>query len=262
MAAKVKISRKSLYRRVFRSLPPGFKLKNRILIATHHKTGTNWMRSIFKDIAKDLSLRLLAYHVHPPAISPPYDIVHSSQAYFSRDMLEDSYRGIHMVRDPRDQIVSAVFYHQKSNEPWLQIPRVEFGEKSYQETLNSFGSLEEQINFEMEHNSNVHLLHMEEIADKMKDFKIIKYEDLIVDRGLERFRKIFEYLGFAPIVMNICLAAAKKNSLFSGNVRSSHVRSGAAGQWKNYFSEENKMKFKEQFPYVLEKLDYEKDTSW
>ena len=94
-----------------------------ILVGTHHKSGTVWMKRIFATVAADFGLK---FYIGSQAECPPdAKIFMEPHSRFDFDVLERDYRGLHMVRDPRDMIVSACFYHLTSTEPWLHVPRPE-----------------------------------------------------------------------------------------------------------------------------------------
>ena len=46
-----------------------------------------------------------------------FDVFLQHHAKFDFLKLGESYRGIHIIRDPRDIIISGCFYHQQSKEP-------------------------------------------------------------------------------------------------------------------------------------------------
>src|SRR5690349_8119257 len=108
-----------------------------ILVGTHHKTGTVWMGSLFRQLAERLNR---AYFIgNPKDVSEDVDIFQHVNSGFNLPFmarLEEgsrAWRGIHIIRDPRDVIVSGCFYHQKSAEKWLHLPLEKFEGRTYQE---------------------------------------------------------------------------------------------------------------------------------
>ena len=232
-----------------------------IVVGTHHKTGTAWLMSIFKIIADDHGLD---YFYGLQADLPPQTrIFFQHHSLFNFQTLPQPYRGVHMIRDPRDVIISGCLYHQKADEPWLQYSDLNFGGLSYQQKINSLATLEEQISFEMENAGRRTLEDMLAWNYNQPEFFEVKYEELIDDRDLLKFHQMFSFLGFPGKTIPAVLAVAYQNSLFSGQLSNSlHIRSGKKGQWKEYFSREHRAQFGELFGDALIELGYEDNNDW
>ena len=93
----------------------------------------------------------------------------------------------------------------------------------------------------------------------------IKYEDLI-QNSYAIFEALFKHYGFKrQAVKRSCLITKKYN--FSamtqrriGEINNGvHLRSGASGQWRQYFSEFHKNMFKRLYPHALQILGYEEN---
>lgn len=232
------------------------KISSQVLVGTHHKTGTVWLFTIFQKIA-DL-YRLKIHHNLDPRDPASFDILLNDHSTFNLELIKRQYKGVHIIRDPRDIIVSSTFYHQKSDESWLHIPHVEFGGMTYQEKINSLSSLDEQILFEMEHSSNKTISSILKWNYNNEHFFEIKYEHLIEDDFMNTFREIFSFLGFPETMMPTSINIAYSNSLFSGRVsNNNHIRSGEIEQYKKYFKKIHTDKFQNLFGDALIKLGYE-----
>lgn len=236
-------------------------VRHKILVGTHHKTGTVWMKNIFSQLAGRMGLRFV--EIGRLDAMPPHgwDILQHDDSLFDLSRLEN-YRGLHMIRDPRDQIVSAALYHQTSREAWLHVPSPEFGGLTYQQKICSYPSLDDQLLFEMEHSSRGVITEMANFDDGNPHFLTVKYEELVTDRSLQKFEQIFEFLGFRDIGMGWCLTTAYRSSLFSGAVKSRHVRSGNPKQWPDYFKAIHKQRFHSLFGDVLARLGYDEGDEW
>ena len=112
------------------------KLNHKILVGTYHKIGTLWMSNIFKKISQNLGL--VFYSGKQANLPESFDIFFESHSYFDFNQLQMEYKGLHLIRDPRDRIISGCFYHQKSKEKQLHIKRDKFGGLTYQEKINSY----------------------------------------------------------------------------------------------------------------------------
>jgi len=231
-----------------------------ILVGTHHKTGTIWLFTIFQKIADLYGLNI--HHNLDPRDSNSFDILFNDQGAFNLELIKKPYKGIHIIRDPRDIIVSSAFYHQKSDEAWLHIPRAEFNGMTYQEKIKSLGSLDEQILFEMENSSKKTIFNILNWNYNNENFFEVKYENLIEDTSMNIFREIFCFLGFPQIIISEVIDIAYSNSLFSGQVSNTeHVRSGKTKQYKKYFKKIHKEKFQNIFGDALIKLGFEKSPT-
>lgn len=254
-----KYLKKSLYSLTGQIQP--LELPNKILIGTHHKTGTVWFNSIFKEIAFSYDL----HYVKDKASTPPpgYDIYFQDHNRFDLAKIATDYRGLHIIRDPRDVLVSACYYHQKSDEPWLHLPQDEFGGQSYHQAINALPDLNAKFLFEMQNSSGRIINQMTSWDYDNPDFIEMKYEDLIEDVNLKLFHEIFSFLGFSGKQIPRLLQIAWDNSLFSGNKDGhKHVRSGASKQWPKHFNSVIKANFVDCFGDCLIKLGYEEDNNW
>ncbi len=192
-----------------------------------------------------------------------FDIFNQDHSQFNFDELQIKYKGLHLIRDPRDIIISGCFYHTRSKEKWLHIKKKKFEGLTYQEKINSYSSLDDRIIFEMENSGLSNISTIFNWNYNNPEFIEVKYENLISDRNLFIFHKLFIFLGFTGKEIPEVLRIAYDNSLFSGNVkRSTHIRSGEARQWQKYFKANHKAKFLELYGDALIKLGYERNNDW
>jgi hypothetical protein len=242
-------------------LEPGCELSNRILVGTHHKTGTVWLKSIFNSICHYHSL--IFYVGKQENLPVNFDVFLEGHSRFDFESIEFPDRGIHIIRDPRDIILSGAFYHQKSNENWLHYPREKLNGLTYQQKINSYKNLDDKILFEMEHAGRNTITAMQRWNYANPYFHEVKYEELIDDVNLTLFHNLFCFLGFPGSIPPSLLAISYKNSLFSGiHHKSIHIRSGKKNQWRNYFKGFHNDRFLELFGDVLLQLGYEADDNW
>ena len=237
------------------------KLNHKILVGTHHKIGTVWMGSIFKKISQNLGL--VFYSGKQKSLPENFDIFFEHHSYFDFNQLQMDHKGLHLVRDPRDTIISGCFYHQKAKEKQLHIKKDKFGGLTYQEKINSYDSLDDKLLFEMEYAARGTIVDMLKWDYSNSAFMEVKYEELVTDINLLLFHKIFTNLEFSGEHIPEVLRIAYDNSLFSGNLKKlPHVRSGRPSQWKNYFKPIHKKRFIELFGDALIKLGYENNNDW
>ena len=232
----------------------------RVLVGTHHKCGTVWMKDIFSAVCDRLSL--VFYIGEQRHLPRRYDVFFQDHSSFRFSRLAGAHRGLHLIRDPRDLIISGVFYHERyTSERWLTVPNPKFQGRSYQQTLAGLPSLEEKIRFEMLHIGGSTIRDMLAWDYGRPAFYEAKYEDLIEDVELCRFRDIFTFLGYPEDQMDELLQIAFDGSLFSGRT-SAHVRSGQPRQWQSYFTKPLHRQFLEHFGDALVRLGYEQNDQW
>src|SRR4029077_1564752 len=97
-------------------------MKYNVVIATHHKTGTVWMDGVFKAIARDFGAQFINCRLQSPrsvaALKAPFVLFNydSDFAAYPEILERDDVRIMHLIRDPRDVLISAMHYHRKSTE--------------------------------------------------------------------------------------------------------------------------------------------------
>ena len=96
---------------------------------------------------------------------------------------------------------------------------------------------------------------------------LVRYEDMIADE-VGQFEKICEYCGMS-ISREQLHGIIQRHSFVNRAGRkpgeediTSHYRKGISGDWKNYFTDRIKEKFKQEFGQILIDTGYEKDVSW
>ena len=207
-------------------------------------------------------------------------------------------RAFHVIRDPRDIIVSAYFSNRNSlsTEPYPHIQR------HRAELRNT--SLEQGLLLEMEF-SKAELVQIGDWDYTHDHILEVKAEDLLA-HPYEGFISIFRHLGLLgevepqraheqlrvsierlrnrlsrrtglerlrrriPATGEIVLGtvyAQRFDALTGGRQRGnedveSHYRKGVAGDWANYFTAEHVDAFNEQFGDLLVKLGYEENRQW
>jgi len=232
-----------------------------ILIRTHHKTGTVWMYRIFLDLANVLGLRFC--HL-PEGIIPNADFYLSSEAPFPSELIKGSFRGLHLIRDPRDVVLSGMHYHLRSDEPWLHVPKPELDGLTYQEKLHASGS-DERLYFEMREVGLETTKSMLDWNYNDERFFEARYEDLIQDRDVTLFGEVLNFLGFTGGALRNGINIFRKHSLANSDYSSSddpHVRSGRPRQWQLEYRRRHGNQFLQIMGDCLVRLGYEQDDKW
>lgn len=236
------------------------KDKPLLLFSCHHKVGTAWFSNILNHVATEFDLKF--EYNQALLLSEDTDIFFDDHSRYDLDKLE-LYKGVHIIRDPRDVIVSGYHYHKWTEEDWANIPSDKFGGKSYKEKINSFQNEEQGIAFEMENVGTDTIIEMMMWNYSNPNVLEIKFEELLKNPD-EVFDDIFRHYGFSGEELNKCLSIANSYTFdrLKKKFNSKHLRKGIAGDWRNHFTDELKTLFKDMFPGVLEKLGYEKNMQW
>ncbi|MFD0987429.1 sulfotransferase domain-containing protein [Methyloligella solikamskensis] len=238
-----------------------------VIISTHHKTGTVWMLKIFQLLTQpELNYEFINLTKSGPERKLP-DLVpvyfDPRGEYTKTTGLEKDFVGLHVIRDPRDVVISGAYYHQKSPEAWLHVQQEKFGGRTYQEAIKASPE-EDRFMFEMENMGGATIRDMLDWDYGDPRFVNLKYEDLMSDVDLTGFAEIFSFLGFGKKTTRSLIERTKVVSLHTQGkmARTEHVRSGAAAQWKSEFRRRDGERFLELFGPALITLGYEKDDSW
>lgn len=252
-----------------------------LCIGTHHKTGTIWMRKVFRLIANTQDIPFMqcyrARRLEDAAKTGPQIIVNWSSGFPQKLMNMDHARFIHIIRDPRDVLLSGMRYHRIAplgNEKFLREERPEWGDKNYQDHLNALPDDHTRLLFEMEHKHDKTVKEM--LNWPYATFAAngraadIKYEDLIDDTDCALFRSILERFDIENLDIDAAVQSYWEKSLFGGLAKTDdrddrvalHVSSGKKAQWVTKLPREIAEIYVERYQNALETLGYATDTSW
>ncbi len=278
----------------------------------HHKCATGWIDGILRETCFNLGWRF--HIVHRPidferhgslgryvAAERP-DLLAYTNA--DRDYIGDlpAFRGFHVVRDPRDVLVSGYFSHRNTHptEGWPELVE-------HRKRLRAV-SKEEGLMLEMDF-SRQFLDPMNRWDYEMPNVLEMKMEEISADPEAA-FRRIYTFLGlldtadatalqyltmrlnilnqrgrrFTPFHMPMSpfrfpmerlpkdrlrpILERKSFKRMSGGRKpgqenvKSHYRKGRPGDWRNHFTEAHIDRFKERYNDLVLKLGYETDPDW
>jgi len=238
----------------------------------HHKCGSDWIHRVIKDVAEIAGLSVYRTHysrafegeILDYRRQHPFDFLSFTNAnyVFIRSLPT---LGFHVVRDPRDLIVSAYFSHLNSHpdENWPEL-------RLWRRYLRSI-SKEEGLMGEIEYMGWVfHKLLMWKYGERPSILEF-RFEDMIRD-PLSMFTQAFEHMGIMPaqVSREALPPIIEKNSfqnLSGGRAPGSedalhHYRRGVAGDWRNHFTREHIAYFKTLYNPLLLRLGYEHSSDW
>ena len=252
-------------RRLRRLRNPFVDGERRCLVhVAHHKVGTVWFRNVLSAVAREYGLSFATVRADGRPLAEVVLYLH--RGVFRRNRPSVPFRGSHLVRDPRDVVVSAYFYHLWSGEKWLHAPRQRFGGKSYQEYLRSV-TREEGLATEMVRTLEGDLRSMAAWDYTQPEFLELRYEDLIEDERAG-FARIFRHYGFHDRAIESAVEIAARYSFrhVAGRpvgvvLERQHLRSGKPSQWREVFTQAHHELFRELTGDMLERLGYEPAVS-
>jgi hypothetical protein len=188
-----------------------------------------------------------------------YGYIQARQPFVSA-ITQPGWATLFVYRDPRDMLVSHVFYATEMN-PRHGIHRY------YTERMSS---MEERLNAAIEGitEPGFELSSVRERYDMylgwldQPDVLCLRFEDLILQReaALNRLLDFLRGRGFTPSVSRQQAVETLIKSIQPQ--RSGTFRKGKPGNWREYFTEANKALFKDVAGDLLIKLGYETDEDW
>jgi hypothetical protein len=234
----------------------------------HHKAASKWASLILDELAASLGLRTLT--VYSPADWDGYPSLGRLVADTSPDLLINSnawqadadslgpLRGFHMIRDPRDMIVSGYFSHRYSHpEVFPELPpyRAELA------ALDIDAGLSREIEF-----SGQFIDAMSKWNYAQPHILEVRMEDVIED-PVAHWTAIVAHLGWPrPASDQEFIAEIIERYSFQrlagGRDRGDldirhHYRRGVAGDWRNYLNTEHLAQIRRRYGDLVERLGYQ-----
>jgi hypothetical protein len=229
-----------------------------IVHCCHHKVATVWFGRVLRAVGEEYGLEVFVGRQNQlPRKAGIFIETHSR--------LEPAtlrpFRGSHIVRDPRDVVVSAYFYHRHANEAWLTSPQDDLDGRSYQQLLQSLskddGLLEE---IRMRSDAVAGMARWRAGDPRILE---VRYEDFVADEA-GQFRALFRHYGFSERAVEraVKIAAQFGRSQLQARGARRHIRSGMPGDWRNHLTEKHRVAFKERFGDVVSRLGYDSSGGW
>lgn len=263
-----------------------------IYLFCYHKVGTVLLAKVFRNLCAENGWTFERIFGKCEQIPRNSDVVLFTHSLIDLDLLDKPYVGVHLIRDPRDVIVSGYLYHKRCKEEWcfnsnfdlsvpILYPRVPYSQehrpeawkteylkslrgKSYQQTLNDLTESEGLL-FEMNHYGAWTIESMLDWNYENQNVEEIRFEELMNDFD-QTFRRMFEYCGFSAVQVEQGLQIAAREDLNRLNddelERNTHISSRQTTKWHKYFTAVHQEAFKERFGDALVRLGYKTEQDW
>lgn len=244
----------------------------------YHKAMTSFFHKVFIDIAP--LLRREYFHAfnnlfkfYEKLASMGSEGILCLNNHPAQTFLLPNYVGSHIVRDPRDLLVSGYKYHLWSEESWVNIPISnamskklkinKYGlhlkqDESYRQLLNR---VDKDLGYQLEFNwRQPHFTQMQNWDYENPNIIEVKYEDIFQNENVW-FQKIFKHYGVPDILLDVCLKIVEKHSFKvlqkQGNIGDKkHARIGSPGQWKEELPGTVAKKLLYKYTPLMTKLNY------
>ena len=235
----------------------------------HHKCATQYIRRICLRICTEAGMTTQILN----NMKDPFEAYSQSQVDFymilnAKFKFQDpafcDFLAFHVVRDPRDIIVSAYYSHLHSHPTtqWVALRQ----QRKLLHSINMDEGLISTMRF------------LTPTLNDLKRWQLghpsileLRFEDLIADPQ-SFFKNAFLHLDMVDnakksILIHELVARDNFQRLSKGRKQGeedvhSHYRKGISGDWKNHFTARHKDFFKEHFQEILEKFNYESDDNW
>ena len=247
-------------------------------LGTHHKTGTVWMQRVFRSMGRTLDIPCAqVFRKTADELVPEVGriFLFSWSTRFHESILaRPDARIMHIIRDPRDVLLSGMRYHQvcgEFGEKAIHMKRDDLGGRSYQEHICSLPNDEEKLLFEMRERHARTIGEMVAWDYTRANVIELRYEDLMQDRDAVAFTLHLRALGLTVPEAEAGGRIFWRKSLFGGLAKDTkrddrvktHVTSGKIAQWKTALPRRVAEIYAERHGQDLVTLGYETHpTSW
>lgn len=264
-----------------------------------HKCASQWTTLLIERMCNELGWRCLsAYgtlireHGGLKALieheKPDFLIIPESNVELLKE-IEQSFRGLHIIRDPRDIIVSGYFSHMKSHP--LSPQGVTLAHREKLQTLPKEDGIDLEITtlgriplrnlYEWDYsNPSIREIEFKQITDApFQEFtKILEFMELLEKKNDLLFNvqcfynRVVKKLGLDALRLRsekysahqlcksleqLSFANLKKGRLKRLGQKAAHYRKGKTGDWKDHLTPRQEDEITRIFPGIFDKLGYE-----
>jgi hypothetical protein len=254
-----------------------------------------WTMAIIRAIGRELGLRVTEesrYHQLPAELAQTDFLAHlNATDSIVQSLAGQDYRGFHVIRDPRDILVSSYFSDKYSHPVYgeqfaqfrEQLGTVAFDQGMRLELDRRTAEFEALAGWNY-HNPRVYETRYEQLTTApFEEFtKILAFlgipspasgaanllarGQITANRLLRRLHMPIRAAGIPPQYLHSLMMRQSFQKLAGRQKgqedQKSHYRKGVAGDWVNHLTGANKDLFKERWGQLVVDLGYETDLNW
>ncbi|GAA4268015.1 sulfotransferase domain-containing protein [Hyunsoonleella aestuarii] len=244
------------------------KYVNSLLL--HHglssQNKTSLTKALINTIIKEernISGKAIVVDKITPYLNTSNTVLNQINTYFPKSKL------IFLVRDGRDVLTSGVFHWFNKQHQDVKLNNFEKQRRAlYLENGKELERFFQDKEIKQWANEWLQPLQIIESAKKQHDVKIIHYEALLEKPEIV-LAECFKFLKVKlnQEILNKCVTSASFKNMSQGREKgqakhNAHIRKGIAGDWKNYFIEQDGKLFHDIAGEMLLKFGYEKNNNW
>ncbi len=248
-----------------------------LCVATHPRAGTLWMRRALNEAAKALDVPVIKIGAPQDlAQIPPAGpaILVNWRSRFPRALFERrDARILHIVRDPRDMLISAMRFHRvvpAKDDKTVHTPMPEFSGMSYQLMLNALPDDATRLRFEMDHRHADVMDDMMSWAFGRMHSRELRYEELVQDHECSLFGEALAWAGVAGLDANTLISSYWNHALFGGLAErrgvdprlQRHITSAQPERWRHELPRTIASEYAARYGHGLRVLGYAADDTW
>lgn len=230
----------------------------RLFVATHHKAMTTYFNAVLRFFAFADAASFQKVNLEQPRADARIFLSNHGKVDLAAVR---PYRGVHLMRDPRDMIVSGYHYHRWTYETWVHRPDADG--RSYQQKLNA-ADRSTGLFMEIDHFIFFYRDLLERWDMDDPDILEVSYEALMGEGRDALYEAIFRHLGCAGerLAIGIELMRLFEAGRRTGRTedaakaRHQHIRSGRSEQWRRELDPGHLAYIEAQLGPVLRKFGY------
>jgi len=263
---------------------------HRMAFLGHHKCATTFLGGITKAAARAAGLtpwwenlwsRLPLHYERDPAqaariayryrllATRAYDVlchVNADMAVIATLAQRGDFRAFHVIRDPRDIMVSGYFWHISDRS--MTPKAANLWDDDRRQRLRAAADQESALLLEVDFCA----CYLDSIAEwdyTRPDILELRYEDMVAD-PTAFVARAFDFIGMPPLpdgglarlMQDFAFEKLSGGRALGEESRSEKYRKGLPGDWRNHFTPRITEAFKQRHGALLIHLGYEKDLDW
>jgi len=244
-------------------------LRPQFAFVGHHKCATQFVEAVLSDICRQKDLTARTFDARHPRVSGRW--LRTTDFLILTDFIETMVdldrlgaRGFHIIRDPRDLLVSMYFSHRYSH------PRSHPEIEKNRSVLAGLGELD-GLWYMMEESEFFQRVVGAFARWDYQQGRFLEttFERLTADPYRE-FSRILTFLGL-PVRSDQLAGTLERNSFEelqrrwarrNPEAQVNHYRRGIAGDWRDHLQGRVRERFRESYGDLLIRLGYERDLVW